>query len=96
MLVTFAQAVASARRPCCPACSNPLECPVSDPASRQAALVAAAALIGPAVPAVMVVNRPGEAATALTRMADLLLPWLEADEPAPPSTTRAEAAATAS
>ena len=54
-----------------------------DLASRQAALIAAACLIGPAVPAVMVVNRPEEAATALTRMAALLLPWLEAAEPPP-------------
>jgi TRAP-type C4-dicarboxylate transport system permease large subunit len=61
---------------------------MSDPASRQAALIAAAALIGPAIPPSMVVNRPHEAATALTRMADLLLPWLEG-ELASPGTTRA-------
>src|ERR1039458_1013423 len=52
---------------------------MSDPASRQAALIAAAALIGPAIPPAMVVNRPHEAVTALTRMADLLVPWLEAE-----------------
>lgn len=48
-----------------------------DPASRQAALVAAAMLVGPSIPPALVVNRPHEAATALTRMADLLMPWLE-------------------
>jgi hypothetical protein len=68
---------------------------MSDPASRQAALIAAAALIGPAIPPAMVVNRPHEAATALTRMADLLLPWLETGQHASPSTTSAEAAETA-
>jgi hypothetical protein len=66
-----------------------------DPVSRQAALIAAAMLVGPAIPSTVVVNRPQEAATALTRMADLLLPWLEAGDPASPSTTSAEAAATA-
>ena len=56
---------------------------VSDPADRRAALIAAAGLVGPTIPPAVVVNRPSEAATALTRMADLLLPWLEAGEPPP-------------
>lgn len=52
-----------------------------DPASRQAALIASAMLVGPSIPPGVVANRPAEAATALTRMADLLIPWLEGDEP---------------
>jgi hypothetical protein len=44
------------------------------------ALIAAATLVGPSIPPALVVNRPHEAATALTRMADLLLPWLEGAE----------------
>lgn len=47
---------------------------------RQAALIAAAVMIAPAMPPGMVVARPSEAATALTRMADFLLPWLEAEQ----------------
>ena len=56
---------------------------MADPADRRAALIAAAGLVGPTIPPAVVVNRPAEAATALTRMADLLLPWLEAGEPPP-------------
>jgi hypothetical protein len=67
---------------------------MSGPAGRQAALIAAAALIGPAIPPAMVVNRPHEAATALTRFADLLMPWLETGQYTSPSTTRATASAT--
>jgi TRAP-type C4-dicarboxylate transport system permease large subunit len=50
---------------------------MASPEARCAALTAAAALTGPAIPPAVVINRPHEAATALTRMADLLLPWLE-------------------
>lgn len=53
-----------------------------DQARHGIALIAAACLIGPTIPPALVVNRPNEAATALTRMADLLIPWLEGDPPA--------------
>lgn len=49
-----------------------------DPENRRAALIAAACLIGPTIPPALVVNRPNEAVTALTRIAGLLEPWLEA------------------
>ena len=55
---------------------------MAGPEARRAALAAAAAMVGPAIPSAVVVNRPHEAATALTRMADLLLPWLEGEPPA--------------
>jgi hypothetical protein len=58
---------------------------MASPETRCAALAAAAALVGPSIPPAVVANRPHEAATALTRMADMLLPWLkdapEAEEP---------------
>ena len=47
--------------------------------ARQAALLAAAAVVGPSIPAGVVNRKPGEAATAVTRLAELLLPWLEGE-----------------
>jgi pimeloyl-ACP methyl ester carboxylesterase len=46
-------------------------------ASRRAALVAAAALIGPAAPPGKVDRHPDQAATATIRIAEMFLPWLE-------------------
>jgi hypothetical protein len=65
------------------------------PASRQAALVAAAALIGPAVPGGIVNRKPGEAATATIRLAEMFLPWLEGLVPPREVREAAGAAATA-
>jgi hypothetical protein len=45
--------------------------------SRCAAVIAAAALIGPTVPGGIVDHHPDEAATAAIRVAELLLPWIE-------------------
>lgn len=59
---------------------------MADPESRRAALIAAASLIGPSIPPALAANRPLEAATACTRMAALLLPWLEAADPSPGTT----------
>lgn len=53
---------------------------------RRAALIAAAALLGPAMPRALLQDRSGDAATAVTRMADLLLPWLANEAEAPSST----------
>lgn len=52
-------------------------------ASRRAALVAAAALIGPTVPGGIVDRHPDEAATAAVRVAELFLPWLADGSPLP-------------
>lgn len=60
---------------------------MASPETRCAALIAAAGLVGPSIPPAVVANRPHEAATALTRMADLLLPWLDGP-PAPPDSTQ--------
>lgn len=67
---------------------------MTDPQARRAALIAAACLIGPTVPGGIVDRRPDEAAKALTRMADMLLPWLE-DEPPASITAQPGIAATA-
>jgi hypothetical protein len=64
---------------------------------RQAALLAAAALIGPTVPGGIVDRHPDEAATAVVWVAELFLPWLLDGSPLPvPGRVRKrEAAATA-
>lgn len=64
---------------------------------RGAALVAAAALIGPTVPGGIIDHHPDEAATATVRVAEMFLPWLADGSPLPvPERIRKrEAAATA-
>jgi hypothetical protein len=54
-----------------------VEASEASPESRRAALVAAAALIGPTVPGGIVDRHPDEAATAVVRVAGMFLPWLE-------------------
>lgn len=51
--------------------------------SRRAALVAAAALIGPSAPPGYTDRYPDEAATAAVRVAEMFLPWLESGRPLP-------------
>jgi hypothetical protein len=60
--------------------------------ARSAALIAAAAFIGPTAPRGVVDRRPEAAAQAVTRMADLLLPWLEGAGPPPAAAAAAKAA----
>ena len=52
-------------------------------ASRRAALIAAAALIGPTVPGGILDRHPDEAATAVVRIAEMWIPWLEDGTPLP-------------
>jgi hypothetical protein len=52
-------------------------------ASRRAALIAAAALIGPSAPGGITDRHPDEAATAVVRVAEMWIPWLEDGTPLP-------------